>query len=157
MDTNETHPSRRILRSVGAVLAGLLANVIPAVAADAALHAAGVFPPPGQPMDDARFLLAAAHRVVWAVLGGYVVATLAPARPMRHALVLGLVGFLMSLAGAVATWNRGPEFGPKWYPLAIVAFAVPCTLLGAWLRARQVRARSPMGTPTASGSSRVSR
>jgi hypothetical protein len=28
--------------------------------------------------------------------------------------------------GAVATWNAGPAFGPKWHPLAVIAIALPC-------------------------------
>jgi hypothetical protein len=38
----------------------------------------------------------------------------------------GVVGFVVCTVGAVVTWNRGPAFGPHWYPLALVATAVPC-------------------------------
>jgi hypothetical protein len=33
--------------------------------------------------------------------------------------------------GAIVTWNRGPEFGPHWYPLALVVTALPAAWLGA--------------------------
>jgi hypothetical protein len=36
--------------------------------------------------------------------------------------------------GVVATWNKGPEFGPKWYPIALVITALPVTWLGGKLR-----------------------
>jgi hypothetical protein len=55
------------------------------------LHATGVFPPFGQPMADALFLLATAYRIVYGVAGCYLTARLAPDRPMRHALALGVV------------------------------------------------------------------
>ena len=97
------------------------------------LHAAGVFPPVGQPMSNPLFLLAAAYRVVYAVAGGYVAARLAPGRPMAHALALGVVGLVVSAAGAAATWNEGPAFGPRWYPLALVATALPCAWAGGRL------------------------
>jgi hypothetical protein len=74
-------------------------------------------------------------------IGGYVAAWLAPDRPVAHALALGSIGFVLSVAGVAATWNRGPEFGPKWYPLALVAVSLPCALLGGFLRARQLGAR----------------
>jgi hypothetical protein len=42
-DVSETHRPRRMLRSIGAVLAGLLAIIILSSATDIALHATGVF------------------------------------------------------------------------------------------------------------------
>ena len=134
------HRPRRILRRIGAVLAGLLAIVILSSATDMALHATGVFPPSGQPMADALFLLATAYRIVYGVTGGYLAARLAPDRPVQHALALGVVGLAISTAGAVATWNAGPAFGPKWYPLAVIAIALPCAWAGGRLREMQVRA-----------------
>jgi hypothetical protein len=123
------------------VLAGLLVVVIPSVATDAVLHATGVFPAVGEPMSDALFALATAYRIVYGVAGGYVAARVAPDRPMQHALALGGIGLLVSIVGAVATWGRGPAFGPVWYPLAIVAIAVPCAWAGGKLRDMQLRAR----------------
>jgi hypothetical protein len=60
---------------------------------------------------------------------------------MAHALALGVVGLAASIAGAVATWNRGPAFGPHWYPLALIATAMPCAWAGGRLRGVQSRAR----------------
>ena len=37
------------------------------------------------------------------------------------------------MTSAAATWNKGPEFGPHWYPLALVATALPCAWLGGRL------------------------
>lgn len=133
-DISETNRPRRTLRSIGAVLAGFLAIVIISIATDGVMHGTGVFPPLGAPMSDALFLLATAYRVVYSVAGCYIAARLAPDRPMRHALALGVVGVVVSAAGAVATWNRGPAFGPHWYPLALIALAMPCAWLGGKLR-----------------------
>jgi archaemetzincin len=135
----ETHRPRRILRSIGAVLAGLLAIIILSIATDQALHATGVFPPFGQPMADALFLVATAYRIVYGVAGSYIAARLAPERPMQHALAYGVVGLVISTAGAVATWNEGPAFGPRWYALAIIAIALPCAWAGGRLRDMQVQ------------------
>jgi hypothetical protein len=130
---NDTSPPRRIFRSIGAVLAGLIAIFILSSGTDMVLHATGVFPPLGQPMNGGLFLLAAAYRVVYGVATSYLVARLAPDRPMGHALVFGAIGVILSTAGAVATWGRGPEFGPKWYALAIIAIAMPCAWAGGRL------------------------
>ncbi len=136
---NETQPPRRTGRSVGALLAGFLAVVILSIGTDALLHAMGIFPPLGQPMSDALFLLATAYRIVYGVAGSYITARLAPDRPMQHALVGGAVGLVLSIVGAVATWNRVPSLGPHWYPLVLVATALPCAWLGGQLRLMQLR------------------
>ena len=130
---SETRHPRRILRSIGAVLAGLLAIIILSVGTDAVLHATGVFPPPGQRMSDALFLLATAYRIVYGVVGCCIAARLAPDRPRQHALALGVVGLVVSIAGAVVTWGRGPELGPAWYSLAIMAIPMPCAWVGGRL------------------------
>src|SRR5262245_61458879 len=108
---NQTGQSS-MLRSFGAVFAGLVLIFVLSIGTDIVLHAAGIFPPLGQPFSDRLCLLATVYRTVYAVIGCYVTAQLAPNRPMQHALALGLVGVLFSTAGAVATWNRGPAFGP---------------------------------------------
>jgi hypothetical protein len=134
--------NKSTMRSIGAVLAGMIAIVVLSLATDLALHAAGVFPPWGQPVSDALLLLATAYRTVFGVAGGYITARLAPAQPMKHALALGALGVALSLGGAVATWNRGPAFGPHWYPVALVVLALPQCWVGGKLRMMQMRARS---------------
>ena len=61
---------------------------------------------------------------------------LAPNRPLGHALVGCAIGMALATAGAIATWNAGPAFGPHWYPLALIALALPQTWLGAKLASR---------------------
>jgi hypothetical protein len=124
-----TKPRRRALRSIGAVLAGLVAIFVLSTATDVALHAAGVFPPWGVRMGDSLFLLALSYRIVYGVAGCYVSARLAPDRPMLHALALGAVGVVLSTAGAVAMWDAGPA----WYSLGVIAIAIPCAWAGGKL------------------------
>ena len=136
---SETHSSgRRILRGIGAVLAGFFATFILSVGTDLILHAAGVFPPWGHPMSNALFVLATAYRTIYTVAGGYITARLASNKPMGHVWTLGVIGLLAAIAGTVATWNKSPEFGPKWYPLALVVLAIPCVWLGGKLAQRAI-------------------
>jgi hypothetical protein len=44
-------------------------------------------------MSDALFLLATVYRIVYSILGSYIIAWLAPDRPMGHALIGGILGF----------------------------------------------------------------
>jgi surface polysaccharide O-acyltransferase-like enzyme len=130
---NEAPRSGHWLRSVLAVFAGLVAVVVTSTAADALMHGTGVFPPPGTAMSAPLWLLATAYRTAFGVLGGYVAARLARARPVAHALALGWIGVAFSLAGTISTWNMGPEFGPKWYPISLVVIALPSSWAGAML------------------------
>jgi hypothetical protein len=123
----------RFGRSVGAVFAGLVAIVVTHTGTDAILHATGVFPPAGQMMSDALFGLATAYRIFFEVLGAALTAYLAPARPLKHTLVLGTIGIVASSAGLLATLGGGPELGPLWYPLALMATSLPACWLGARL------------------------
>lgn len=131
----ETEAPGNLGRSILAVLAGFVAVVILSIGTDVALRAAGILPPFAQPMSDPLFLLATAYRSLYSVAGSYIAARLAPARPMKHALALGVVGLIVSIVGAVATWNKA-DLGPHWYPLALVALAMPCAWLGGFLQAR---------------------
>ena len=132
----EAQSSRRIPRSIGAVAAGFFTTFILSIATDVLLHAIGVFPKWGQPMSDALFGLATLYRLVYTILAGYITARLAPDRPTAHVWMLGILGLLAAVAGTIATWNQGPEFGPKWYPLALVVTALPCVWIGGKLALR---------------------
>ena|SRR5205807_7721933 len=57
--------NKNTLKSMGALLTGFLAVIILSLGTDIVLHATGVFPPLGQPMVDALFLLATAYRTVY--------------------------------------------------------------------------------------------
>jgi len=127
-----TPSSRGRWRSAAAVLIGLVAVVVLSLGTDQLLHVLEVYPPWGQPMHDpGSNLLALSYRIACAVLGSYIAARFARRNPMRHALALGAVGIVLSLAGAIATIPM--DLGPKWYPIALVLTALPCAWLGGVL------------------------
>ena len=133
----ETLPRRRGQSAI-ALASGLLVGVILSLGTDQIFHVLKIYPPWGQTMSDGLFLLATAYRVVYTILGSYVAARLAPDRPMWHAMVLGVVGLVVSIAGAVATWNTQPPVGPHWYALLIAAISIPCAWIGGMIRERQL-------------------
>jgi len=135
---NGKNGGRSPMKSAGALFAGLVVGVVLSLGTDEALHLLSVYPPWGQSMSDGLFILATAYRIVYSVIGSYVVAWLAPNRPMWHSMVLGYTGVVVSGIGAAATWNHQPSLGPHWYPIVLVALALPCSWLGGWLRERQL-------------------
>ena len=131
MAETNTHP-RRLWRSIGAVFLGFLAVVILSLGTDQLMHVLKVYPPWNEPMNDTGDnLLALAYRCVYGVIGGYITARFAPYSPMRHALVGGAIGFVLSAAGAIAAINM--NMGPSWYPILLALTALPCAWLGGVL------------------------
>ncbi len=130
--TASTHPGS-LPRSTRAVLLGLIAVFVLSLGTDQVLHSLDVYPPWGQPMHDAGLnLLALSYRSVYAVVGSYIAARVAPRNPMRHAMVLGLIGFVLSVAGAIVT-IASVDVGPNWYPVALVLTTLPCAWVGGVL------------------------
>lgn len=133
--TSTSAPHRR-LRSVSAVLAGLLCGVVLSLATDQALHVLRVYPPWGEPMHEPRLnLLALSYRILYTILGSYLTARLAPSSPWRHVWVLASIGFLVGVAGVVATVPM--HLGPAWYPIALAVSAWPCAWAGGALHQRR--------------------
>jgi hypothetical protein len=127
-------------RSIGALFAGFLVNVILSLCTDLGLHVIGLFPALGQPMASGLLLIATAYRTVYGVFSSYLTARLAPDRPMEHVLVGGVVGVVLNIVGIVVTWNSG--LGPHWYSLALLALTMPTAWAGGKLRLMQLRAAS---------------
>jgi hypothetical protein len=136
--------NKKTLKSMGAVLAGALGGIVLSIGTDMALRAAGVLPAFGEPAGDIPLLLTTVYRTAFGVLGAYITARLAPDRPMMHALVLGAVGLAATIVGTVITWNKGPAFGPHWYPLALIALAMPQSWAGGRLREIQLHAHGSL-------------
>jgi hypothetical protein len=133
---SEEKPPRGILRSIGAVLAGVVAVIVLSLGTDVVLHATAIYPPWFRPMAGGLWVLALGYRIVYGIAGGYIAAWLAPNRPMAHALALGFVGLALSVVGVGANWNKGPEYGPRWFSIGLIVTALPCTWIGGVIRLR---------------------
>jgi hypothetical protein len=136
------YESRRLWRSVGAIIAGALVGIFLSLATDAVLRVAGLLPGLGEPASNSVLLLAIVYRTVYGVLGSYVCARLAPLLPLRHSIILGFLGLAANVAGTVATWNKGAAYGPHWYPVTLIVLALPTAWAGAKLWIAQRRATS---------------
>jgi peptidoglycan/LPS O-acetylase OafA/YrhL len=135
---SETQQPRRIGRSILAVILGIIVAAVLSLGSDIVMHVLGYIPSIGERASDVSLAVATIYRTVYGVLGAYVTARLAPRRPMLHVMVLGTLGLLVSIAGAAATWNKGPAFGPHWYPVALVVLALPTAWAGGALRETQL-------------------
>jgi len=121
----------KIAKSIGSVLAGFVLVFILSVGTDAILEGSGIFPPQNEPGSYVgwMYVLALIYRSIYSIAGFYLTAALAPDRPMRHAIVLGIIGTVFATLGALANWGKSVE----WYPVLLVLVTLPCAWLGARL------------------------
>jgi hypothetical protein len=134
----EARGSRRLGRSIVAILTGIITGVALSIGSDLGIHVFSYLPPLGERASDGSLAVATVYRTVWGILGSYLTARLAPYRPMLHAMVLGTLGLVASAAGAIATWNKGPAFGPHGYPVALIVLAIPTAWTGGRWRELQI-------------------
>src|SRR5262245_17335698 len=91
------------MRSVFAVIAGLVFTGVITTFVDMLLHATGFYPPmdQAQSLTHVQALVATGYRIPISVIGAWLTARMAPNRPMRHALILGVIGTILGLGGVV--------------------------------------------------------
>jgi hypothetical protein len=121
-----------VLKSIGAVVAGFLAVAILSTMTDSVLEGVGIFPPvtAGGLYVTWMLILAFAYRSLYAFVGGYVTAYLAPSNPKRHVMILAILGTIGGLVGVVVGWNLSSH----WYPIALAVTAYPLVWYGGKLR-----------------------
>ncbi len=126
---------KNTFKSIGAVLAGFVTVVVLSTGTDFILETLGVFPPLTEPQSYTWLMLmfALIYRSMYTVAGGYITARLAPDRPIRHAIILGIVGIVAGTVGVIVAWNLSPQ---HWYPIALIIAALPCTWLGGKLKTK---------------------
>jgi hypothetical protein len=123
--------NKNILKSIGAVIAGLVFIGVTHSAIDAILESTGVLPKGNLYVSTSLILFVIFYRAVFSLLGCYLTAKLAPQNPMRHALILGGIGTLLSATGAIVTADM--NLGPAWYAWSLVVIPLPCGV--AWRKA----------------------
>ncbi len=128
--------NKNILKSIGAVLAGLVFIGVTHSATDAILEAAGVLPKGHLHVGAGLILFVILYRAIFSVAGCYLTAKLAPKNPMKHSLILGGIGTILSAVGAIVTADM--NLGPAWYAWSLVVISLPV----AWLAGKLYLARN---------------
>src|ERR1700681_689852 len=106
-----------ILKSIGAIIAGMAVGAILSVATDKILEATSIMKI--TPFDENPVWLIGLviiYRTIFNLLGTYIAAKLAPSKPMKHAIILGIIGTLAGIIGTIAMWH----IPPHWYPISLV-------------------------------------
>jgi hypothetical protein len=123
------------IRSTFAIVTGLLTIIVLSLATDLLLQALGVYPPGDQPMNETSDnLFSLSYRLFFNTFGCWFAAYLAPRNPMKHALILGTIGFVLATVGAVGAVIM--KLGPAWYPILLALSPLPCAWLGGAIHRR---------------------
>jgi hypothetical protein len=123
--------SKNVLKSIGAVLAGLIFIGVTHSAIDAILEGAGVLPKGHLNVGAGLILFVILYRAIFSFAGCYLTAKLAPGTPMKHSLILGGIGAALSATGAIVTANM--NIAPAWYAWSLVVIALPIARLAGKL------------------------
>lgn len=130
-------------RSILAVVTGFIVIGALAFGTDYLVRtmAPGVFAADGRVSSVPWLLAIQAYVFAYATFGCWLCARLAPNRPMRHALILGVLGLAFNIAGTITQWTTAPA----WYHAVALALVMPA----AWLGGRIAERRDAMAAPLA--------
>ena len=130
-----------IVRSIVAVVVGFL--VIGALAFGTGKLVQTTWPAQvdaaGVPTTALMMIVQLLYVGVYATFGCWLAGRLAPGRPMRHALVVGVLGLALNIPSALALRDTAPA----WY----LAAGVLTTMLWAWLGGRIAERQGPGRAP----------
>lgn len=94
----------------------------------------GAFDATGRTDSVPMLLFTLAYVGLIATAGCWLAARLAPNRPMRHALILGVLGLVFNVIGSAAKWDTAPA----WYHIVGLGTTMLWAWLGGWIRERQL-------------------
>jgi hypothetical protein len=123
------------LKSIGAVVAGFITVAILSVGTDFVLETLKIFPPSSEPQSytSGMLMVALIYRCVYTLAGGYLTAVLAPSRPMRHVIILGIIGLVVGTLGTAANWDKAVASG-TWYAISVVILSPLCVWFGGRMK-----------------------
>lgn len=122
--------NKTIIKSIGAILAGIFLGAILSIGTDFLMEKTGIMS-----MDNFKqssltiILFVIAYRFLFNVIGCYLTAFLAPNKPMKHVIVIGIIGTVLSIVGSIAMWDKAIPL----YNIAIIVMSLPSAWLGGQL------------------------
>ena len=125
---------KETLKSIGAVAAGFAALVILSTITDSVLEKTGIMKT--QPFVENPVWLVAIivlYRTIFNTFGCYLTARIAPNKPTQHAMILGLICVVLTIAGLIAMW----DVPPRWYPISLIVLTLPAAWIGGRMAIRR--------------------
>lgn len=66
------------------------------------------------------------YRTIFNIFGCYLTARLAPNKPMKYAIILGVICIVLTIIGLISEWGTPPH----WYPISLIVLTLPAAWLG---------------------------
>jgi hypothetical protein len=118
-----------VLRSIGVLLLAFVVNGLLSVVTDFVLESIGMLPDPSKGLFETwAIFLVLFYRGVYTIFSGYLIARLAPSKPVLHAVILGVIGTVIVLLAM--TNSEVAEKAPVWYGYTLAATTIPCMIFG---------------------------
>ena len=122
--------NKTIFKSIGAVLAGFVLGAVLSIGTDFLMDKMGIMSM--ENFKQTPFLIICTvimYRFIFNVIGSYLTARLAPNKPMKHVIIIGVIGTVLGLLGSFAMWDKAISF----YNVAIILISLPSAWLGGQL------------------------
>jgi hypothetical protein len=121
---------KSILKSTLAILAGFALGAVLSLGTDFLLNLLGVMSMQNFKQNSTLIVaLVVIYRFIFNVMGCYLTAKLAPNKPMKHVIIIGIIGTILGILGSVVMWEQAVP----WYNIAIIAISLPSAWLGGKL------------------------
>jgi hypothetical protein len=115
-----------ILKSTLAIFAGFALGAVLSLGTDFLLNSLGVMSMQNFKQNSTLIVaLVVIYRFIFNVMGCYLTAKLAPNNPMKHVIIIGIIGTILGIFGAVFMWDQAVP----WYNIAIIVISLP----SAWV------------------------
>jgi hypothetical protein len=117
---------KSILKSTLAILAGFALGAVLSLGTDFLLNSLGIMSMQNFKQNSTLIVvLVIIYRFIFNVMGCYLTAKLAPNNPMKHVIIIGIIGTILGIFGAVFMWDQAVP----WYNIAIIVISLP----SAWV------------------------
>jgi hypothetical protein len=122
-----------VLRSIGVLLLAFVVNGLLSAGTDFLLESIGVLPDPSEGLFETwAIVLVLFYRGVYTIFTGFLIARLAPSKPVVHALILGLIGIVITILATNSPAIAAKS--PMWFGYTLAVITIPCMLLGVKIR-----------------------
>jgi hypothetical protein len=122
--------NKSILKSIGAIIVGFALGAILSIGSDFLLDKLGIISLDNFKQTSIGLIyIVIIYRFIFNAAGCYLTAKLAPNHPMKHVIIIGIVGTVLSIFGALVMWDKAIPF----YNISIVLISLPSAWLGGKL------------------------
>jgi len=122
--------NKTLVKSIGAIIAGFFLGAILSIATDFLMERCGMMSMEHFKQSSlAIIILVIAYRFIFNVAGCYLTAYLAHNKPMKHVIIIGIIGTVLSIVGALAMWDKAIPL----YNITIIIMSLPSAWLGGQL------------------------